>query len=326
VLYLEISRNINFKHIINMSFISIITPTFNEVENIERLSFQIKQICDSNKINYEQIIIDNNSEDGTVEVIKKLTSQHKNIKAILNQSNFGHIKSPYYALLQSKGDATITMTSDFQSPPELIVDYYNKWMSGSKVVLGRRKKVSDTFFLKIIKFIYYNFICKISNHKMEKNITGEGLYDKSVINILNTIKDPYPYIRGLIFELGFKIDFVDFNQPERQGGTSKNNLYTLFDLGLLGVVKHSNILLRLMILFGFFFGIISLLISIGFFFYKIFYWDNFQLGIAPILIGFFGITSIQIMIIGLIGEYISVVLSYSKNLPLVIEKERINFD
>ena len=309
-----------------MSFISIITPTFNEVENIERLSLQIKQICDSNKINYEQIIIDNNSEDGTVEVIKKLTSQHKNIKAILNQSNFGHIKSPYYALLQSKGDGTITMTSDFQSPPELIVDYYNKWMSGSKVVLGRRKKVSDTFFLKIIKFIYYNFICKISNHKMEKNITGEGLYDKSVINILNTIKDPYPYIRGLIFELGFKIDFVDFNQPERQGGTSKNNLYTLFDLGLLGVVKHSNILLRLMILFGFFFGIISLLISIGFFFYKIFYWDNFQLGIAPILIGFFGITSIQIMIIGLIGEYISVVLSYSKNLPLVIEKERINFD
>jgi glycosyltransferase involved in cell wall biosynthesis len=309
-----------------MSFISIITPTFNEVENIERLSLQIKQICVSNKINYEQIIIDNNSEDGTVEVIKKLTSQHKNIKAILNQSNFGHIKSPYYALLQSKGDATITMTSDFQSPPELIVDYYNKWMSGSKVVLGRRKKVSDTFFLKIIKFIYYNFICKISNHKMEKNITGEGLYDKSVINILKTIKDPYPYIRGLIFELGFKIDFVDFNQPERQGGTSKNNLYTLFDLGLLGVVKHSNILLRLMILFGFFFGIISLLISIGFFFYKIFYWDNFQLGIAPILIGFFGITSIQIMIIGLIGEYISVVLSYSKNLPLVIEKERINFD
>ena len=309
-----------------MSFISIITPTFNEVENIERLSLQIKQICYSNKINYEQIIIDNNSEDGTVEIIKKLTSQHKNIKAILNQSNFGHIKSPYYALLQSKGDATITMTSDFQSPPELIVDYYNKWMSGSKVVLGRRKKVSDTFFLKMIKFIYYNFICKISNHKMEKNITGEGLYDKSVINILNTIKDPYPYIRGLIFELGFKIDFVDFNQPERQGGTSKNNLYTLFDLGLLGVVKHSNILLRLMILFGFFFGIISLLISIGFFFYKIFYWDNFQLGIAPILIGFFGITSIQIMIIGLIGEYISVVLSYSKNLPLVIEKERINFD
>ena len=266
MLYLEISRNINFKHTINMSFISIITPTFNEVENIERLSLQIKQICDSNKINYEQIIIDNNSEDGTVDVIKKLTSQHKNIKAILNQSNFGHIKSPYYALLQSKGDATITMTSDFQSPPELIVDYYNKWISGSKVVLGRRKKVSDTFFLKIIKFIYYNFICKISNHKMEKNITGEGLYDKSVINILNTIKDPYPYIRGLIFELGFKIDFVDFNQPERQGGTSKNNLYTLFDLGLLGVVKHSNILLRLMILFGFFFWTYKFVNSCMFFF------------------------------------------------------------
>jgi glycosyltransferase involved in cell wall biosynthesis len=308
-----------------MKLISIITPTYNEVNNIEKLSLKIKEICDSNNINYEQIIIDNNSEDGTIDVVKKLTSQYKNIKAIINQSNFGHIRSPYHALLQSQGDATITMTSDFQSPPELIVDYYNKWMSGSKVVLGRRKRVSDNFFLKIIKLIYYNFICKISNHKMEKNITGEGLYDKSVVNILRAIKDPYPYIRGLIFELGFKIDFVDFNQPIRERGISKNNLYTLFDMGLLGVVKHSNILLRLMILFGFFSGMLSLFASICFFFYKIFYWDSFQLGLAPILIGFFGITSIQIMIIGLIGEYISTVLSYSKNLPLVIEKERINF-
>jgi glycosyltransferase involved in cell wall biosynthesis len=308
-----------------MSLITIITPTFNEVGNIEKLSLRIKEICELNNINYEQIIIDNDSTDGTIEVIKKLTSKYKNIKAIINQSNFGHIKSPYYALLESQGDATITMLSDFQSPPELIVDYYNKWISGSKVVLGRRKRVSDSFFLKIIKFFYYNFICRISNHKMEKNVTGEGLYDKSVINILRSIKDPYPYIRGLIFELGFKIDFVDFDQPIRNRGISKNNLYTLFDMGLLGVVKHSNILLRLMILFGFFFGIISLLIAIGFFFYKILFWNSFQLGLAPILIVFFGLTAIQIMIIGLIGEYISTVLIFSKNLPLVIEKERINF-
>jgi glycosyltransferase involved in cell wall biosynthesis len=308
-----------------MPTLSIVTPTFNEVNNIEKLSLRIKEICDLNNINYEQIIIDNDSKDGTIEIIKKLTTKYKNIKAIINQSNFGHIKSPYYALLESQGDATITMTSDFQSPPELIVDYYNKWISGSKVVLGRRKKVSDVYFLKIIKFFYYNFICKISNHKMEKNITGEGLYDRSVINILKTIKDPCPYIRGLIFELGFKVDFIDFDQPPRQGGKSKNNLFTLFDLGLLGVVKHSNILLRIMILFGFFFGIISLIAALCFLFYKILYWDSFQLGLAPILIGFFGITSIQIMIIGLIGEYVSTVLNYSKNLPLVIEKERINF-
>jgi glycosyltransferase involved in cell wall biosynthesis len=308
-----------------MPLVSIVTPTFNEVNNIEKLSLRIKEICDLNNINYEQIIIDNDSKDGTIEIIKKLTSKYKNIKAIINQSNFGHIKSPYHALLESKGDATITMTSDFQSPPELIIDYYNKWISGSKVVLGRRKKVSDVFFLKIIKFFYYNLVCKISSHKMEKNVTGEGLYDRSVLNILRTINDPYPYLRGLIFELGFKIDFVDFDQPVRQTGISNNNFYTLFDMGLLGVVKHSNILLRLMILFGFFFGVISLLIAISFFFYKILFWDSFQLGLAPILIGFFGLTAIQIMIIGLIGEYVSTVLTYSKNLPLVIEKERINF-
>ena len=309
-----------------MSLITIITPTFNEVGNIEKLSLRIKEICELNNINYEQIIIDNDSTDGTIEMIRKLTSKYKSIKAIINQSNFGHIKSPYYALLQSQGDATIAMTSDFQSPPELIVDYYNKWISGSKIVLGRRKKVSDVYFLKIIKFFYYNLISKISNHKMEKNVTGEGLYDKSVLNVLRSIKDPYPYIRGLIFELGFKIDFVDFDQPVREKGLSKNNFYTLFDMGLLGIVKHSNILLRLMILSGFFFGVLSLLIAFGFFFYKILFWESFQLGLAPILIGFFGLTAIQIMIIGLIGEYISTVLSYSKNLPLVIEKERINFD
>ena len=309
-----------------MKLLTIVTPTYNEVDNIAKLSMDIKRICESNKINYEQIIIDNNSTDGTVESIRNLTSKYKNIKAILNLSNFGHIRSPYYGMLQSEGDATIVMTSDYQSPPELIVDYYNRWLLGEKVILGRRKTVSDSFFLKIIKSFYYNFLCKISNHKMEKNITGEGLYDKSVINILKKIKDPYPYLRGLIFELGFKIDFVDFDQPVRKSGITKNNFYTLFDLGLLGIVKHSNVLLRFMILFGFFCGFISLLISIIFFFYKIFNWGNFQLGIAPILVGFFGISSIQIMIIGLIGEYVSVVLNYSKNLPLVLEKERINFD
>ncbi len=309
-----------------MQLISVVTPTFNEVDNIERLSLKIKEICDFNKINYEQIIIDNNSSDGTIEVIKKLTTKFKNIKAIINQSNFGHIKSPYYGLLQSQGDAAICMTSDFQSPPELIIDYYNKWISGSKVVLGRRNKTSDSFLLKIIKKIYYDFIHKISTHKLEKNVTGEGLYDKSVISILRTINDPYPYLRGLVFELGFKIDFVDFNQPQRNRGTSKNNFYTLFDYGLLGVVKHSNIILRIMILFGFFLGIMSMITAFVFLIFKILFWNSFQLGLAPILIGFFGLTAIQIMIIGLIGEYVSTVLTYSKNLPLVIEKERINFD
>jgi glycosyltransferase involved in cell wall biosynthesis len=296
------------------------------VNNIERLSLKIKEICDFNNINYEQIIIDNNSNDGTIEVIKKLTAKYKNIKAIINQSNFGHVRSPHHALLQSQGDATICMTSDFQSPPELIIDYYKKWITGSKVVLGRRKKVSDTFIIRITKKIFYNFILKISSLKLERNITGEGLYDKSVIKILRTINDPYPYIRGLIFELGYKVDFVDFDQPQRNSGTSKNNLYTLFDLGLTGVVKHTNAILRIMILLGFFLSIVSLLIAFTFLIMKLLFWNSFQLGLAPFIIGFFGLTAFQIMIIGLIGEYISTVLSYSKNLPLVIEKERINFD
>jgi glycosyltransferase involved in cell wall biosynthesis len=306
--------------------ISIVTPTFNEVDNIDNLCIEIKNICQSNKIDYEHIIIDNCSTDGTIEKIRTLTRNDKNIKAIINQTNFGHIRSPFYGMLQAKGNAVIVMPSDFQSTPQLIIEYYNKWIDGSKVVLGRRSKVSDKFFLRIIKYLYYAFISKISKIKLEKNITGEGLYDKSVIDVLKNIKDPYPYIRGLIFELGFKIDFIDFKQSERVKGYSKNNLYTLFDLGLTGVVKHSNVLLRAMILCGFLSSFISLIVSCFFLFYKIIYWNSFQLGLAPILVGFFGLASLQIMIIGLIGEYVSIVLSYSKNLPLVIEKERINFN
>lgn len=307
------------------NLISIVTPTFNEVDNIDNLCKEIKAVCQSNKIHYEHIIIDNCSTDGTIEKIKSLTENDKNIKAIINQSNFGHIRSPFYGMLQSKGNAVIVMPSDFQSPPQLILEYYNKWINGSKVVLGRRPHVSDKFFLRIIKYLFYAFISKISIVKLEKNITGEGLYDKSVIDVLKNIKDPYPYIRGLIFELGFKIDFIDFKQFERVKGYSKNNFYTLFDLGLTGVVKHSNVLLRAMILCGFFSSIISLIVSCFFFIYKIIYWNSFQLGLAPILVGFFGLASLQIMIMGLIGEYVSIVLSFSKNLPLVIEQERINF-
>jgi len=306
-------------------FISIVTPTYNEKENLENLCKEIKNICKSINVKYEHIIIDNCSTDGTLEIIKNLTSKDKNIKAIINESNFGHIRSPFHGMMQGNGECVIVMPSDFQSPVELISKYYAKWKQGSKVVLGRRYEVSDIFFLKIIKNFYYRFISKISTIKLEKNITGEGLYDKSVVKVLKNIKDPYPYIRGLIFELGFQIDYVDFKQAKRSKGYSKNNLYTLFDLGLTGVVKHSNILLRISIITGFFFSCVSLVISFFFLFYKIFYWNSFQLGLAPILVGFFGLASLQIFIIGLIGEYISVVLSYSKNLPLVIEKERINF-
>jgi glycosyltransferase involved in cell wall biosynthesis len=306
-------------------FISIVTPTYNEKENLENLCKEIKNICKSINVKYEHIIIDNCSTDGTLEIIKNLTSKDKNIKAIINESNFGHIRSPFHGMMQGNGECVIVMPSDFQSPVELISKYYAKWKQGSKVVLGRRYEVSDIFFLKIIKNFYYRFISKISTIKLEKNITGEGLYDKSVVKVLKNIKDPYPYIRGLIFELGFQIDYVDFKQAKRSKGYSKNNLYTLFDLGLTGVVKHSNILLRISIITGFFFSCVSLVISFFFLLYKIFYWNSFQLGLAPILVGFFGLASLQIFIIGLIGEYISVVLSYSKNLPLVIEKERINF-
>jgi glycosyltransferase involved in cell wall biosynthesis len=305
--------------------ISIVTPTFNEERNIEELSKQIEFQMKNTSYDYEHIIIDNASTDNTQNLIRKICSENKSVKAIFNAKNFGHIRSPFYGILQSRGDGVILLASDFQDPPELIPALIEKWNNGSDIVLLKRNKSNENFFIELFKRMFYRIIKLLSETSLTERTTGSGIIDKKIIDQLRKIDEPYPYFRGLILEFTDKISILEFNQPKRIYGSSKNNFFTLFDIGMLGIIKHSKIPLRVMTLAGFFLSILLLIIGFFFLFYKLFYWNSFQLGLAPLILGvFFGI-SIQIMMLGIIGEYVGFILTQVRKLPLVLERERINF-
>ena len=306
-------------------FISVVTPTFNEIENIELLYKEIKKIFQDIDIKYEHIVIDNNSDDGTQELLKKIAKDDKNFKVIINSQNFGQVKSPFHGLIQGKGDATILICADFQTPLSVIPKLIEKWNIGEeKIILTQKITSEENIFLKGIRNFYYLLLKKFSEKEIVKHTTGDGIYDKEIIEIFRRIEDPSPFLRGLVSEIGYKVGTVEYDQQNRKFGKTKNNFFSLFDVALLGLIKHSNFFLRMMTIFGLIMGVMSFLSSVTFLLYKLFFWNSFQLGIAPLVIGMFFLASIQIFFLGLIGEYVSLILSYKKKYPLVIEKERIN--
>jgi len=307
-------------------FISVVTPTFNEIENIELLYKEIKKIFQDIDIKYEHIVIDNNSDDGTQELLKKIAKDDKNFKVIINSQNFGQVKSPFHGLIQGKGDATILICADFQTPLSVIPKLIEKWNIGEeKIILTQKITSEENIFLKGIRNFYYLLLKKFSEKEIVKHTTGDGIYDKEIIEIFRRIEDPSPFLRGLVSEIGYKVGTVEYDQQNRKFGKTKNNFFSLFDVALLGLIKHSNFFLRMMTIFGLIMGVMSFLSSVTFLLYKLFFWNSFQLGIAPLVIGMFFLASIQIFFLGLIGEYVSLILSYKKKYPLIIEKERINF-
>ena len=307
-------------------FISVVTPTFNEIENIELLYKEIKKIFQEMDIKYEHIVIDNNSNDGTQELLKKIAKDDRNFKVIINSQNFGQVKSPFHGLIQGKGDATILICADFQTPLSIIPKLIAKWNIGDeKIILTQKLTSEENIFLKSIRDFYYLLLKKFSEKEILKHTTGDGIYDKEIIEIFRRIEDPSPFLRGLVSEIGYKVGTVEYDQQNRKFGKTKNNFFSLFDIALLGLIKHSNFFLRMMTIFGLIMGVMSFLSSVTFLLYKLFFWNSFQLGIAPLVIGMFFLASVQIFFLGLIGEYVSLILSYKKKYPLVIEKERINF-
>lgn len=306
--------------------ISIVTPCFNEKENVEILSERISAVMSRVPYEYEHIFIDNDSFDGTVEKIKLLAQNDRRIKLIVNARNFGHIKSPFYGLLQTRGDATILMASDLQDPPEMIPEFIRKWEEGFKTVLAVKPESEEPSLIFFSRKMYYRLINKISEVPLIQNATGAGLFDRSIINILKNIQDPYPYFRGLLCEIGFPIATVPFKQPRRVRGITKNNFYTLYDIAMLGITNHSKVPLRIMAMGGIALSFLSLIVALVFLVAKLMYWDSFSVGVAPMLIGIFFIGSIQLFFLGILGEYIGAIHTKTRNLPLVIEKERVNFD
>ncbi|MBC7875880.1 MAG: glycosyltransferase family 2 protein [Anaerolineales bacterium] len=308
-----------------MKMISIVTPCFNEAENVEELYTRIRKTLEDKGCNYEHIFIDNSSTDETVNILKTIALKDKNVKIIVNSRNFGHIRSPYYGLLQGSGDAVIILASDLQDPPELIPDFIQKWEQGYKVVIGIKTKSEEFGLFYFFRSLYYRILRSLSDVRLIDNYTGFGLYDQRVIEILRDINDPYPYFRGLIADIGFEMAEIAFTQPRRKRGITKNNFYTLYDMAMLGVTNYTKIPLRLATMFGFLSALVSFLIGLIYLVYKLIFWYQFSLGSAPLVIGLFFLGSVQLLFLGIVGEYIGAIYTQVMHRPLVIEKERINF-
>ena len=302
-------------------------PCYNEADNVEQAYREVRKIFEQlPKYEYEHIFIDNASDDGTVRVLKKLAESDRRLKVIVNTRNFGHIRSPYHGMLQAHGEAVICLASDLQDPPTLIPDFLRKWEDGYKMIRGVKTQSEESPLMFTIRKTYYNLINKVSDIKLLKNSTGFGLYDRCVIDELRKIDDPYPYFRGLVSDIGFSSYEIEYTQPARKRGITKNNFYTLYDIAMLGITNHSKVPLRLATMLGFGMSIVSFLIAMGYLIAKLIFWDQFTLGTAPIIIGLFFFGSVQLFFIGIIGEYIGAIHTQVQKRPLVVEKERINFD
>ena len=308
--------------------ISIATGCWNEAGNIPELYRRCLEVLKKfPEYDYEFVISDNLSTDGTREILREIAAKDPKFKVIFNANNFGHIRSPFNALLNASGDAVVWMCSDLQEPPEVIEQFIRQWQAGFKVVAGVRSGTRASWLMELMRKGYYALLAKASGgNSVIRKFTGFGLYDKAVIEALKKFHDPYPYFRGLVAEIGFKRCEVPFIQDKRTYGKTKNNFFTLYDMAMTGFVNHTKLPLRLAVFSGFFIAFLSLLVALGYFIYKLCNWNNFQVGMAPLVIGLFFFSAIQLIFIGILGEYIGAIYTQVKNKPLVIEEERLNFD
>jgi len=307
--------------------ISIVSPCYNEASNIDELYRRVVLATSALKeYDFEYLFIDNASTDGTQEKLRELAKKNKNVKVIINTRNFGHLRSPYWGVLQSSGDATVYLASDLQDPPELIPLFIEQWEKGYKVVLATKPVSNTNFLVHRLRKYYYEFLDNISDVSHIKNTTGFGLFEKEVLDQIREINDPYPYFRGLIVELGYEVKTIDFEQPRRLRGVSKNNFYSLYDYAMLGITSHSKLPIRIASFLGFAIGILSMLTGLIFLGLKLYFWDSFQVGVAPLVIGMFFLFGLMFLFIGILGEYIGSIHTYLKKRPVVVEKERINFN
>lgn len=307
--------------------ITVLTPCFNEAENVDVLYERVKAVfAGLPQYRYEHLFIDNASTDDTVGRLRAIAAHDRNVKVIVNTRNFGHVRSPYYALLQCRGDAVIGMAADLQDPPELIPAFLEKWRDGYKVVLGVKAASEESAALFAIRKLGYRVIDALSEVRQVRNNTGFGLFDRSFVDLLRRLPDPYPYFRGIVAELGFKYATIPYRQPQRVRGVTKNNLYRLYDLGVQGIVNHSKIPLRIATIAGFFSSVVSLLAALVYFVMKMLFWYRLPIGVAPVIIGLFCVASVQLFFLGVLGEYVGSIYTQVRNRPLVIEQERINFD
>jgi len=305
-----------------------LTPCFNEEENVREIYDRVKAaMATVSDLEYDHLFIDNASTDGTVKILRELAASDKRLRVIVNTRNFGHVRSPYHAFLEARGDAVIGVVADLQDPPELIPEFIRRWREGYKVVIGVKQGSAESWLTSRIRRSYYWLIAKISSDvELVENFTGFGLYDREVIEQFRRTEERYPYFRGLVSDFGYAHAVVAYVQPARRRGKTKNNFFSLYDMAMLGVTNHSKVPLRLASMAGFGISVLSLLVSIAYLILKLTLWNTLELGLAPLLIGIYFFGAVQLFFIGMLGEYIGAIHTQVHKRPLVVERERINFD
>jgi glycosyltransferase involved in cell wall biosynthesis len=307
--------------------VSVVTQCYNERGNVEEVYQRVRDVMAAlGRYRYEHIFIDNSSTDGTVETLKRIAASDSNVKIIINTRNFGHIRSPLHALYQASGDAVVGIMANLKDPPELIPELIAQWESGFSMVLAIKRTSQENPIMFWIRRRYYRLVKRLSSIETFENFTGFGLYDRRVVDIVKSIADPYPYFRGLIAEIGLPHAEVLYDQPARKRGKSKNNFYTLYDMAMLGITNLSKVPLRLVTFSGFVCAALCILAGMAYLVYKLLYWNRFSVGMAPLVIGIFFFSSIQLISVGILGEYIGSIQTQVQKRPLVVERERVNFE
>ena len=311
-----------------MKLVSVVTPCYNEEGNVEELYARVRRVMEGfPQFRYEHVFIDNASKDATVLKLKQIASQDRTVKIIVNCRNFGHLRSPMHGMYQASGDAIILLFADLQDPPELLKDLLTEWENGTPVVLAIKNTSEESGLMFGIRTAYYRAVKKLTDLEVYEHFTGFGLYDRRLLDILREkYPDPYPYFRGMIAEVGFPYKSVFYDQKRRSRGITKNNLYTLYDLAMLGITNLSKVPLRLVTFFGFASAVLSVMVGGFYLLYKLAFWNSFSVGMAPLVIGIFFFISVQLVSLGIIGEYVGSIQTMVQNRPLVIERERINFE
>lgn len=310
-----------------MKKISILIPCYNEEENVVPICNALIGEIGKNlsAYDYEIVFIDNDSQDNTRPLIRELCRCNPKVKAIFNAKNFGQFNSPYYGLLQTTGDCTVMYCCDFQDPIEMLPRIVQEWEKGAKIVTCIKTQSQENRVMRLLRTMYYTLIRKMSSVRQIDHFTGFGLYDRSFIKVLSDLKDPTPFLRGVVAELGYRCVSLPYTQQRRRAGKTHNNFFTLFDGAMLSFTSYTKIGLHLVTFAGFILAVISFLIALTYLAYKLMFWDRFSAGTAPLIIGMFFFNSVQMLFIGLVGEYVMSINTRSMNRPLVIEEERINF-
>jgi len=307
--------------------ISVVTPCFNEEENVEELYLRVRNVMARvDRYAYEHIFIDNHSGDATVAILKNLAKRDSNVRIIVNSRNFGHVRSPLHAFLQARGDAVIGLAADLQDPPELIEEMITRWEQGYAMVLCIKETSQENPLMFRLRTIYYRLVQRLSSLQTFENFTGFGLYNRQVVEHIRSFGDAYPYFRGMIAEIGLPYFKLVFDQPRRERGITKNNLYTLYDFAMLGITNLSKVPLRLVTFFGFVGSMLCGIVGLGYLVYKLLFWNSFSVGTAPLVIGLFFLGSVQLVSMGILGEYIGAIHTQVLKRPYVIEQERVNFE